>query len=320
MPKQKSNSRVLRELAEEFIGQICEEDGIFESEREDLVTSLVRQWVTYEGNATLFIEGQQFQLLLGSTPLGKLRVTHSPVQTDWSISLERDWNIAPEELPDIYAQLNRGQSVELTNRDGMALRLWVDPQKKKSGVEELVPKPAPAGHIRDDFKIAMHHLVLEFGDELDGDEMSKLASSVVRQWRRFDGHAALFLDHQRIVSFILTESDNGGCKTRVKHRASKIEPFLLSLGITPDMLPEVIAHLNLGEDIELRGPQDGTKRVLMHNPKEGRLFVRGGPAVSHHWGVAAPDCCPQCNAVLSVWEPSMQRQSCPVCGFDVARP
>ena len=70
MPKRKFNSRALRRLAEELIQRIAQDQEIPEGEREDFATSLVRQWITYDGNATVFLGEQQVYLVLGKTPLG----------------------------------------------------------------------------------------------------------------------------------------------------------------------------------------------------------------------------------------------------------
>ena len=71
MPRKNSNSRVLRRLAEELVQRIADHDEVPDDERDDLVTSLVRQWITYDGCATVFFGEQQVHLVLGQTPLGK---------------------------------------------------------------------------------------------------------------------------------------------------------------------------------------------------------------------------------------------------------
>src|SRR6266567_1012384 len=50
MSKRNVNSRALRQLALELLQQIAEDDEIPEGEREDFATSLVRQWITYDGS------------------------------------------------------------------------------------------------------------------------------------------------------------------------------------------------------------------------------------------------------------------------------
>src|SRR5262249_36582358 len=58
MSKRTVKPGVLRRLAEDFLRQFAEEDEFPDGEREDLITSLVRQWVTYDGKAVLFVEEQ----------------------------------------------------------------------------------------------------------------------------------------------------------------------------------------------------------------------------------------------------------------------
>src|SRR6266852_3350226 len=78
MRQRKFNSQALRQLAEELLSQIAEEGAITAEEREDLTTALVRQWITYAGNATLLLGEQQVYLLLGRTPLGRPCVVPEP--------------------------------------------------------------------------------------------------------------------------------------------------------------------------------------------------------------------------------------------------
>ncbi len=70
MPRKKTNSRALRQLAEELVQHLNEDGELPDEECADFVTSLVRQWLTY-GNATfLRSELDQIYLVLGKTPLG----------------------------------------------------------------------------------------------------------------------------------------------------------------------------------------------------------------------------------------------------------
>jgi hypothetical protein len=71
MGQRKFNSRALRQLAEDLIRRIAPEAGIPEEEWGDLATSLVRQWITYDGSAALFLGEQQVYLAPGWTPPGK---------------------------------------------------------------------------------------------------------------------------------------------------------------------------------------------------------------------------------------------------------
>ena len=89
MPKRKFNSRALRRLAEELIQRIAQDEEIPEGEREDFATSLVRQWITYDGNATVFLGEQQVYLVLGKTPLGQSCIVPEPAQPGWMNRLAR---------------------------------------------------------------------------------------------------------------------------------------------------------------------------------------------------------------------------------------
>ena len=77
MRKIAADSRALRQLAEELLDEIAEDEEIFEGAWEDLATSLVRQWVSYDGNATLFLGGRQVYLVLGMRESALDACTHA---------------------------------------------------------------------------------------------------------------------------------------------------------------------------------------------------------------------------------------------------
>src|SRR5262245_54687625 len=125
MADRKNNSRVLRQLAEGLFDGLAAQGIALEAERDDFVTSLVRQWITNDGIATWFVGEEQLYFTHRHTPLGKPLLSTERVQPGWFAELQRDWHIDPEEFPDIIEQLNRGQSAETTNTEGVPLRLWV---------------------------------------------------------------------------------------------------------------------------------------------------------------------------------------------------
>ena len=145
MSKRKFDSRELRQLAEELLEEIAEGEPIPEADRADLATSLVRQWITYDGKATLFIGEGQFCFVLAETPLGTYRVIPEQLPPGWISRFIQDWKINREDLPQLFGQLNLGQSVETINRDGIPIRLWVNPKQRGMGVEQLVQQPIPTG-------------------------------------------------------------------------------------------------------------------------------------------------------------------------------
>lgn len=318
MSKKKFNSRALRQLAEELIQTIAQDDEIPEDEREDFATSLVRQWITYDGNATVFLGDQQVYLVLGKTPLGKPCIVPEPALPGWMSRLREDWKINPDDLPEIIDQLNRGQSAEVINGDGIPLRLWVNPKEKRKGVEPLIKENTPPGTKRDYHRIAAHQLEQQFGEGLDPEEMRALAGSVVKQWQQYEGHACLFMDGQQQLAFKLNEHDDGTCDVVARSMSVDLGPLLSSLGFPPEVHPELIARINLGQEIEFRD-RKGVLSRLWHDPKARRIRVQPVdpvvPAVSSR---TPPVLCPKCTAVLRIWREGERQQTCPLCGHTVS--
>jgi hypothetical protein len=318
MPRNKSNSRALRLLAEDFLRRVAEDEEIPADEREDFVTSLVRQWITYDGNATCLLGEQQVYLVLAKTPLGQFCIVPEPGLPGWMKQLREDWKISPEDLPDIIGQLNLGQSAEATNTEGVPLRLWVNPRERSRGVEPLVKQPVPPGRKRDYRKVAANELEQQFGTALEADEMEALACSVAKQWQQFEGHACLFLDGDEQLSFTLTERDDGGCGVVARRLRVGLGPLLSSLGFPPEVAPEVVARINLGQEVEFRD-RKGVPSVLSHDPKARRVVVRVlAPAPPGPQSGTPPVFCPKCGAVLRLWNGTEQRQTCPLCGNTVS--
>ncbi len=318
MPKRKFNSRALRQLAEEFIQTIAQDEEIPADEREDFATSLVRQWITYDGSATVFLGDQQVYLVLGKTPLGKPCIVPEPALPGWMNRLREDWKINSDDLPEIIDQLNRGQSAEVINRDGIPLRLWVNPKEKRKGVEPLIKENMPSGTKRDCHKIAAHELEKQFGEGLDPEEMRALACSVVKQWQQHEGHACLFIDGQQQLAFKLTEHGDGTCDVVARSVSVDLEPLLSSLGFPLEVHPELIARLNLSQEIEFRD-RKGVLSRLWHDPKGRRIRVQPVdlvvPAVPNQ---TPPVLCPKCSAVLRLWRKGERQQTCPLCGHTVS--
>ena len=140
--------------------------------------------------ATVFVGEQQVYLVLGKTPLGKPVIIPEPALDGWMKQLTQDWKISPDDLPDVTDQLNRGQSAEVINQDGIPLRLWVNPKARSRGVEPLVKENIPPGTKRDYRKIAAAQVEQQFGEALDPDESDEVARSVVKQWQHYDATPA----------------------------------------------------------------------------------------------------------------------------------
>ncbi len=271
MPNNKTNSRILRRIANDVL-QVIAEGEVLPAERYDLATSLVRQWITYDNHATLFIGEQQIYLTLERKNTGYhlAQETQLPAWIKW---LTQDWNIVSEDIPNILGQLNRGQSVEVLNSEGVPLRLWVNPKERSKGVELLMESPTPAGLKRDHNKIAAREMEQLFGSVLDDDSKEELACSVAKQWQEYDGHAGLFVDLRKQFILRLIEQENGNCKVEISSQQVDLESVLLSLGISEDAVSEVISGINLGQQVEFL-QKNGNPAVLWHNPKERRIVVR----------------------------------------------
>ncbi len=313
----KSSSRILRELAENLIRQVAQDEAIPEDDQRDLVTSLVRQWVTYDGHATLFAGEHQLFFHLGSTPLGKLRIIPEPGVPFWFSQVIRDWKIDPEHLDDIIDQLNRGQSAEVVNGEGIPLRLWVDPLKKGHGIEPLAKRDHSSRAKRDYRKIAHDELEKQFGHGLDTDEMEQLTCSVAKQWQQYQGHACLFLGNDQLM-LTITEQQNGSCSVKAMWKATEIEGLLGSLGLPAESVPEVIVRMNLCQTVEFHD-QRGIPSRLWHDPQARKVRVESVRSSQPRSPAAAlPIFCPKCSAVLRPWRPGEKGQSCPLCGHTIS--
>ncbi len=273
MSKRKFNSRALRQLAEDLIRRIAQEEEIPEGEREDLATSLVRQWITCDGSATVFVGEQQVYLALGRTPLGRPCVVPGPALPGWLGRLREDWKVSPDDLPEVIDQLNRGQSAEVVNSDGVPLRLWVDPRERSRGVEPLVQDNVPPGAKKDYRKIAANELEQQFGEGLGPEETDELACSVAKQWQQHGGHACLFLDGHQQLHFKLHEHGDGSCEVVARRLSVDLGAALSPLGLPPEALPELIARINLGQEVEFRD-RTGVRSRLWHDPQSRRICVQ----------------------------------------------
>jgi hypothetical protein len=223
MQKTKVNSRTLRQLAEELLDEIAGDEDIPEGEREDFATSLVRQWLTYDGSATVFLDYEQVYLVLGRTPLGRPCVVPEPAGHGWVRRLTRDWKVRPDDLPEVLDQLNRGQSAEVVNGDGVPLRLWVNPKERRREVEPLVEKDFRPGATRDCCQLAADELEQQLNMALEADELEALARSVAKQWQRYEGHACLFLDGHQELDLTLKEQGDGTCEVVAKRMGTDLE-------------------------------------------------------------------------------------------------
>jgi len=153
-----------------------------------------------------------------------------------------------------------------------------------------------------------------FGPVLDEEEMDALACSLARQWRKYGGVASLFVEGDQVLFFFQEESDER-CGVRSKRQPTEIESLLHSLGFAPEVVPEVIARLNLDQEIQFKDRQ-GVPSILWHDPKSSRIRVRALDALSPEAPTRSPPIfCPKCTALLSLWRAGERQQTCPQCGL-----
>jgi hypothetical protein len=109
--------------------------------RDELATSLVRQWLGNDGHAGLVTPTHQcwFHLVTNGD---SLEVGYSEAQGHWGRTLSQDWQVDEEEIPGLFHELNLCQSASCRTADGRTLRLWIEPKvqtvrcQEQAGEEE----------------------------------------------------------------------------------------------------------------------------------------------------------------------------------------
>jgi len=126
-PLQKIASDILRDVSRGFIDPAAHPDW---------VASIMRQWVSYDGHAAVLTPTDRFWLKLKKTESGyKGRVAQTrgaPLD-----GFMKDWNFDAALEQKILADLNQFQVSEFENRDGLALRMRVDPQERRVSLEQV---------------------------------------------------------------------------------------------------------------------------------------------------------------------------------------
>jgi hypothetical protein len=97
--------------------------------RNDLATSLVRQWLTYEGNAGVVTATHQFWLRL-ITKRDGVDVGIARKEGNWGHILTKNWGVDKNDIPDLSHRLNLCQSALYRQADGRRLRIWIEPKER----------------------------------------------------------------------------------------------------------------------------------------------------------------------------------------------
>ena len=315
MPSNPRKSQELRNLAETLVRSF-EEDPEFQDVRtEGLVTSLVRQWMTYDGHAALVVKDALCFLPLTRTPLGAFAFRIIPGKSNWTEILQRDWHMAPEDVPEMIEQINRGQSADGTNRDGKVVRWWVNPMEQHSGVDGQPIKKEPGSNNSAKLRVIMETLESTFTGVLLEHELPILAQSVSDQWDKFDGYAAIMTEQEKVYIRMKRRPD-GTIQLQSREERFSIREQLEELGVPSGEVVEAIARLNLGQIFPFVG-SDGQSYEIWQEPHMERVTQRRVRDPKKTYG--DPYICPACGGVLGLWKPSDTHQKCNLCGHNCPR-
>jgi hypothetical protein len=312
-PSGKTDARIRRQITADIIDDLVADDGATAEERDDLVTSLVRQWTTYDGYAVRFLGGQLHHLDLARTPLGNRCVKPHPGPRHWLVEVLSERAIDLDLVPEIVSRLNVAQSAEVTAPDGSELRLWVNPREHTCGVDVLAESAEAACRQVPRDELARRKLFHRFGQELAPDEIDALAASVAEQWRRHDGHASVFVGPREQLHLVLRTRDDGRHDLFMQEIAVELDDVLVSLGFPVSELPAVIAKFNLGRVIDYETP-DGVRRRLRHDPKARRIEHEKLPAKPAPAAMRPAITCRHCSALLVPSHDGSLPTICPLCG------
>jgi hypothetical protein len=122
----------LRKIAEHELDQCFH--GLAPATRDELATSLVRQWIGNDGNAVIVT--RQFHLWFRMTKIGggKTQVVRDP-QPQTFVDDMRKSRVVEEQIPGLLHELSVRQSAECVTDYGQKIRLRVEPGKNMFFVE-----------------------------------------------------------------------------------------------------------------------------------------------------------------------------------------
>lgn len=273
MASPNNKARELRQIAEDLIDQLKENPEIEETDFDGLPTSLVRQWMTNDGIATLFLDGNQLFFTLKRSPLGALSVSVEPHPHPWVETLMEEWDVSEDEIPNIMHQMNLGQSAEFLNQQGEKIVWWVKPKDRSS----LMQKPPPAN----DPEIPLSEGLLNAARRslqdclcrgIPEEEIPTLANSVVKQWEMFDGKSAIFTEKLLIIINMSTLED-GRLTVLTDYKPINCVKILEKLGVPSNEVWMAISWLNLGKGILFKG-KDGNVFELFYDPRSDAFESR----------------------------------------------
>jgi hypothetical protein len=97
--------------------------------RDELATSLVRQWLTNDGHAGFVTSTWQFWFRLVRKGDG-VEVGFRPEKGKWGRILSEGWHIDKAAVPGLLHRLNLCQSVLCRNAEGRSICLRIEPKER----------------------------------------------------------------------------------------------------------------------------------------------------------------------------------------------
>ena len=221
--------------------------------RADLLTSLVRQWLTCDGKA-VFLTLDLLHLTLPADESRDLSVIVRRIPAGaWFDRWAASWDVDTDAFARIVGQLNGGQSAVLTNRQGHELRVWLDPVSGGAGVEALDQNVKLAAGPVDYLAIARNVVRQVFGLDLPTEDAEALAAGLARQWAANAG-AGVFLLPDRVVRLRLNPRENGNVAVETRNELKDVAAELMAMGIAVDYIPDALRRLNVGQAVNSTSP------------------------------------------------------------------
>lgn len=238
--------------------------------RDDLITSLVRQWLTYQRQATLVSREEQYYVILieDRNEIQGVNVEPFPASEWWDGSM-RDWHFDEDQLEDALCQLNMGQSAEFENRDGIRVRVWTNPKERKKGIEPVEPVAPKAPGRRQYRKFAQDVLANIVELKHPWIEQGDLITSLVRQWLTYDGHAMILTEECEYRIRCVAKPD-GGNEVGWEGLPTRPARNLVASGVASEEIPDLLHRLNSGQTPEIT-LVNGRRIRLSMNPRSGHL-------------------------------------------------
>lgn len=308
----KSNySRELRILAEEVVKELENDQLVTEFNPDGIATSLVRQWLTYDGTAAISLSNGFFYLSLARSPLGNLGCEFETTETNWQEILVNHWKIAPDDLAQTVHELNLRQSSTIETTEGKVLRWWVNPKQRKTAIDHTEPDGPGRSKNEIIYQIAYESLRASFGNSIPDKEYPILTNSILRQWERYDGHASVFTEKKGIV-IKMESSPDGGWGVYKSPEIHGTRQRLEENFVPPNEVTDAIIALNLGHNYTYIGT-DKNRYQIWADPHR-RAFGRKTINVPKEEMGFPPLVCPACGGVLNMWTKEMTQQKCKLCG------